>query len=538
MLLQHASRRAIDVDGHPLAAEVERLVEALVVEDDLRLPDMVVLRLRDPGRDALERAGIRIGSELRVRASAAGERDLQELIVAEVTGLGADFDGQGSRVVVRGYDRSHRLTRGVRTESYRNVTDSDIARTVARRAGLDLGQVDETATIHALVSQLNVSDWDFLRARARGIGFVVVVAGGRLSFRAPDAAAGAPPPGTLDGQEPLQLVFGADLEAFRPRVTSMGQVGEVEVRGWDPAGKEVVVGTAPPTSSGAALGHDGGAAAAFGSHRHVTVDRALAQPAEVDALARATADDVGSSVVEAEGVARGNPRLRAGRAVSVGLVGDAFEGRYLLTASRHVFDARGYRTAFTVSGGQERSLLGLASLGATNGDASATRRRIPGVVSAIVTGVEDPDALGRVKLRFPWLSDSYESDWARVATIAAGDGCGAAFLPDVGDEVLVAFEHGEIRRPYVLAALHNGVDRVDLGGGLTGGGRVTRRGVRSAAGHTLVFVEAGGAQVELTARGDLVLRASGRVELSGARGVSIDGGSGQVELKGVQVRVN
>ena len=84
--------------------------------------------------------------------------------------------------------------------------------------------------------------------------------------------------------------------------------------------------------------------------------------------------------------------------------------------------------------------------------------KIYGVVVGIVTNNQDPDHMGRVKVKFPWLSDDDESGWARVATPMAGGGRGAYFLPEVNDEVLVAFEHGDIQFPYVVGALWNGRD--------------------------------------------------------------------------------
>jgi uncharacterized protein involved in type VI secretion and phage assembly len=84
--------------------------------------------------------------------------------------------------------------------------------------------------------------------------------------------------------------------------------------------------------------------------------------------------------------------------------------------------------------------------------------RITGVVIAVVTNNQDPDGLGRVKVRFPWLSDADESAWARVATLMAGNQRGTYFLPEVEDEVLVAFEQGDLRFPYVIGALWNGKD--------------------------------------------------------------------------------
>lgn len=90
------------------------------------------------------------------------------------------------------------------------------------------------------------------------------------------------------------------------------------------------------------------------------------------------------------------------------------------------------------------------------------QERIFGVVTGIVTNNQDPDNLGRVKVRFPWLtgknseSDTVESYWARLATPMAGLKYGVYFLPEQDTEVLVVFEQGDVRFPYILGGLWNG----------------------------------------------------------------------------------
>jgi len=80
-------------------------------------------------------------------------------------------------------------------------------------------------------------------------------------------------------------------------------------------------------------------------------------------------------------------------------------------------------------------------------------KRIEGIVLGVVADNKDPDGLGRVKIRFPWLDDGYQSTWAPVATLMAGKERGAFFLPEVNDEVIVAFDQGDIDHPYVIGAL-------------------------------------------------------------------------------------
>lgn len=132
------------------------------------------------------------------------------------------------------------------------------------------------------------------------------------------------------------------------------------------------------------------------------------------------------------------------------------------------------------------------------GTAPAESRRIPGVVTAIVTNNHDPESLGRIRLTFPWLSDRGETDWVRIATLMAGDGRGSFFLPEVGDEVLVAFEHGDVDHPYVLGALWSAEDRPPHA---NKDGRNDTRVLESRNGHRLVFEDGNTDQIRIETKG-------------------------------------
>jgi uncharacterized protein involved in type VI secretion and phage assembly len=111
--------------------------------------------------------------------------------------------------------------------------------------------------------------------------------------------------------------------------------------------------------------------------------------------------------------------------------------------------------------------------------------KINGVVCGIVTNnKDDKKKLGRIKLKFPWLSDKNETDWVRIATIMAGPGQGSFFLPEKGDEVLVAFENGDINHPYVIGALWNEKAKPPE---TNQNGKNNIRKIRSRTGHELIF---------------------------------------------------
>lgn len=125
----------------------------------------------------------------------------------------------------------------------------------------------------------------------------------------------------------------------------------------------------------------------------------------------------------------------------------------------------------------------------------AEASRIKGVVVGIVTNNEDPEDQGRVKVKFPWLSDEDESHWARVVTPMAGNERGIYFLPEVEDEVLVAFLHGDIRFPYIVGALWNGKD---LPPENNSDGKNNIRVIKSRSGHVITLNdEAGKERIEI-----------------------------------------
>ncbi len=141
-----------------------------------------------------------------------------------------------------------------------------------------------------------------------------------------------------------------------------------------------------------------------------------------------------------------------------------------------------------------------------------------GVHPALVTDLKDPDGQGRVKVALPWAPDSdggrYEA-WARLATLMAGADRGSWLIPDVEDEVLVAFEAGDPRRPYVVGSLWNGSDRPPES--MDGSGRNAKKVLRSRNGVKVTLDDTDG-------REQLVL------ETPGGQRMTLKDGPGSVEI--------
>lgn len=541
-----ANSLVVEVEAAPLPADVKSLLTHAYVDDSRNLPDVFVLRFRDPGHVVLAKGRFAIGAKIALKVQTSDPGGPRPLMSGEVTAVGVELDEGGTFTEVRGYDLGHRLFRGRRVASYPDMTVADVVRKVARRAGIPVGRIDDVRGFgrpHTQLSQDGVSDWEFLSRLAALIGAQIAVVGGELEFRLPEEPTSAPAANARARTSPLVLEVHRTLLSLRAAITAAEQVPEVRVRGWDDENKQAVVAAAPADALGTeVVGLDPAALGGrFGSPPFLVGGPHRSQPV-AKAVAAALATQLGSACAELAGVARGNPRLRAGTAVALTNVGEPFAGKYTLTGTRHLFtEQSGYTTEFTVSGRQERSLYGLAN-GGTGGAASR------GLVPAVVSDVRDPAKTGRVKLTYPWLAPDFVSGWARTVHGSAGNGYGDLVLPEVGDEVLVGFEHGDFDAPYVLGGLYNGKDAppafakdpVDATSG-----EVAARGFVSRERHRVEFVEDEGITiasgdgefvVRLDQKNQVVEVTSGRAVTIKARdGVTIDAGSGPLELKGQKI---
>ncbi|MFE9092873.1 VgrG-related protein [Streptomyces sp. NPDC007264] len=533
----------VTLGGRPLPPEYAPLLVDGWVDQGLGVPAAFRLTFRDPYRKILGKLGVTFGTPVVLAPVADGRGASDPLLTGEVCGLEADYDGTGTFTVIRGYDHGHRLMRRRRVAAYRNQSASDIARRLAAQDGVPVGRIESTKTVYEFISQANVTDWDFLARLADENEMVMSVdAKGRFQFVRPDPASGAPAVSTPGDRSPFVLEAGHDILRLRAAVTAAEQVGTVEARGWDVTTKKKLTATAPATANpGISIGTTPGAAAAkFKTAKLVDAQTPYDRQSEVKFAAEALADDVTGSFAEVEVVARGTPRLRPGLPVALADVGAPFEGKYTATSVRHVFgDGKHYEAWVTVSGRQWRSLYGLSSGGGTQ-----QGLRLPGMVNALVTDVQDPLKQGRVKLQFPWLDDAYVSDWTRVVQWGGKDG-GSIFPLDVGDEVLVGFDRGALDHPYVIGGLYNGKDvptpvkdvplhdgarrraarhtlsdrdgnRMDLLSQKTGR---RKQGVRLATGDDKLVITLDRTQTEIT------VDSRGTVSIKGSRSVSVEAGT-------------
>jgi len=423
------------------------------VQENVMLPAVATVRLVasdfTDATSAVDSSPLKIGKSLEILLGASGESSAASVFKGVIVSEEADFKEGHAEVRVRAYDRAHRLSRERKNRTFQDVTAPDIVKKIANDHGLS-PQVDTSKSFSPFkhIEQSGQTDWELCWRFAQMYDMEVVVNDTKLVFR--DA-------GKQVGSE-VTLTYTAELQSFRPRVTGAGTVEKATVRGWDPKTKQEIVGEASksnaalrgtPAASRGNLTRDTGAS----GNGTVISDLAPFSQADAQALAKAAVARLGSSTVEAEGTALGNAKLRAGGKVKIEGVGSRFSGSYRLSAVTHTFRSSGYYTQFAISGAAARGLLDLLR---------PKPRREWGsqlVIGIVTDNSADPDKLGRVKVKVPALSGNDTTWWARVAAPSAGAAHGIFSLPAVDDEVILGFENGDTRRPYVLGSLFNGKDK-------------------------------------------------------------------------------
>ncbi len=533
----------IKVNGAEL--DVSQVVD-LVIEQDLMAADSFAIRLRDVDDRSAQRTQvyvpmldsdqIPIGAEIEI--GLGHEERPEPVLVGIVMSLELEARNDAMPVLtVRGYDVSHKMRRERKSRAFVNITDSDIVRQIAHEYGLNArAGVEKTTEIYPHVFQDNQTDWEFLQARAQHIGYELFIEGRTLYFRKPPA-----------GERGPELELNQTLRRVRVRLSAPAQVSEVLVKGWDPVAKREIVGRATRPSFQHQIGERrSGAqiASVLGSGKQVVVDQPVHTQREAEALAQSILDEIAGEYLQLEGVCLGDPRLRPGRPVTLKNIGTRFSGTYYLSAAMHrVTPDQGYLTHFSFTGRRAATLTALLTEPGPARRVNGHSGRYVGVATGIVTNNKDPDYGYRVKVKLPWLAD-VESTWARLASPMAGAGRGLFILPEVGDEVLVAFEHGDINYPVIVGMLWNGRDQPPkpVQEVVHSTGKVNQRILKSRLGHTVTLDDSeenpgitivdktGKNTIELKSRtneltisveGNLSLNAKGNISITAQGNISI-----------------
>ncbi|WP_346294220.1 VgrG-related protein [Sphaerothrix gracilis] len=569
MTVNYRALPVLKINDEEAETELAENILQITVEESLHRPGLFTLVIRNdyqPGTDQDEPwrkvKQLEIGDTVSIgfdpsltqaeEQSSKKSGQQQEdtpLIQGEITSIEAHFtERTQAPIIIRGYDVSHRLHRGRYNRSFQNLTDSDAVEKIAKENGIDLATVDDSGEPHDYLFQENQTNMEFLRERANRIGFELFIQDGKLNFRKPDAS------------DPFELVWLKDIRSFRVRLTSTEQVQEVEVRAWDYITKKPIISTAKSEklitdteiqkqknfqnekrSNDVNTAFDGMKA----EPRMIVVDQPVFKPKEADAIAQALCNELGGQFIVADAKGEGNPKIRPGVFIELKDLGP-YSGKYYVTETRHVYAERVYTTEFCVRGLRSGDLL-------TTLAPEARLRPGQTLLVGIVTDNEDPDGLGRVKVKLPTLTEDHNSNWARVVSIGAANNRGFDCLPEIDDEVLIAFEHGNIHRPYVLGGVWNGKDTPpnSVADNIRDG-QVRLRTFKTRTGHQIQFIEEdkgnskagvkittkGGHQIYLNdSDGSISISSTGNLKISAKKDMDITA-DGNITVRGNMIYLN
>jgi uncharacterized protein len=257
-------------------------------------------------------------------------KQLESLIIGEITALEPNFSQQAASLTVRGHDLRHRLLRGNKTRTFVKKTDSDICSEIAQERTIT-AKTEATSTRHDYVMQLNQTDLAFLMARAKKIGYEIGMDGETLYFRKRQNAM------------PKQLTLNPMIDdlSLSLRMNTLSQVSTVEVPGWNAKDKKSFVGRSRSASEGSIMGGSRTgvqeSTREFGQSTQVVLDLPVSTQEEADLAAQAQLNTLALKYVSADGSCQGNPKLQVGVVLEIVGIGDRFSGLYYIVDVNHLF---------------------------------------------------------------------------------------------------------------------------------------------------------------------------------------------------------
>nr|MDQ2999615.1 type IV secretion protein Rhs [Chloroflexota bacterium] len=218
------------LNGASVSVELMRDLEHVTVETSLHLPDVATLVLHDSRLRWLDDAIFTPGALLKITLRSPQTSTV--VFDGEIVEIQPDFDAVTQRLIVRAFDRLHRLSRVRQVRAFQNIGDGDLVRRLADEVQLN-AEVGSTRYVHPYIIQANITNLMLLQERAAMLGYLLYVNGETLHCKPPDESA-----------VPIALTWGNNLVEFRPHLSTIGQTPRVIVRGWDPSRKQAVLGEA------------------------------------------------------------------------------------------------------------------------------------------------------------------------------------------------------------------------------------------------------------------------------------------------------
>ncbi|HEX5081825.1 MAG TPA: phage baseplate assembly protein V [Blastocatellia bacterium] len=493
----------VEIESRPITKIESQALGEVQVRQRLSAPAQCELVFFDPPEHFDSASAMTPGAPLRVIAND------QELFTGQITAVEYVHGPEAGRELrVRAYDPLHRLGKRQPVRAHVQFTLAGLAREMAGAVGLRVEAGTDSPEWKRVI-QHRQSDLELLVEIAERCGLYFAARGTVLHIF------------SMEGfGHPVPLALGDSLFEARIEINGAGACRTVSTKGWDPWHTEVRSGQAGRARIGRQVRAEAAPNSMGGNSERTLTDVAAQDDRQAEAFAQAELDLRAAREVTLWGVAEGDSRLRPGATVNVQGVAASLAGQYVLTAVNHTIDSRrGFISEISTAPPAPRG---------------HPRAAFAGALSAlgVVTRIDDPEKLGRVKVSLPAFGD-VETDWMEVLSAAAGKGKGLVMIPDVGDRVLMLCAGGDPAQGVVLGGLFGpkGLPEDVIDGGdvrrftmLSPGGQLVRlddsdRSVRLENSDGS-FVELLPKKVRLHAATDLEIEAPGNAIV--IRGAKVD----------------
>lgn len=493
----------IKIDGEPLELGTRAGLAEVRVQQKLSLPTLCEITFFDTTGFFTASHILSLGSDLSVSLNAFDT----PLFEGQVTAVEYIYDPTNIRKVrLRGYDKLHLLRKRQSVRAFVQTTLQTLISELAEDLSLDI-EFDGNTPLRERIIQVDQTDFDLIAEIAARNGLYFTLREGTLHIF------------TLEGiGDSIPLQLGENLLEARIEINSNKICRSVSTTGWNISRVENFKGFSDAERSGRSIGAEISTAKFGDDYERVITDQNIIDEMEALALSQAELDWRIAQEVSLWGVADGDPLLRPGVPVEVAGVARDLTGSYVLASVNHMID----------------TVKGFVSEISTILPKPILRQKHSLATYGIVTGLEDPEGFGRVRVKLPNYND-VETDWMQVLSAGAGLGKGMIALPDIDDTVLVFFPRGELTHGTILGGLYGSVQRENWDWGIEEN-RVKRFRLQTSGNQKIIFddvnqllrmensdgsfVEMSPEKVMLHASRDLEIAAPGRAIL--IRGKTID----------------
>ena len=350
-----------------------------------------------------------------------------------------------SMLIVECKDEAVKMTLGRHSKYFEQMKDSDaIEQLIGNYSGLTK-DVETTTLKHRELVQHHVSDWDFMLLRADANGKLVVVSDGKISVKKPDTSASSV----------LTLGYGSTIYEFEAEIDARTQWQAVKSRSWDYT-NQATVEAESSSSSVTELGNISGSSIAQGTAPQYfeMMHSGKVQQEELQALSNALMQRSRLSKVRGRVKFLGSSLVNVAQMIDLQGVGDRFNGKAFVVGVYHEVENGTWFTHCQFGLSPERYAVETSNI--EDAAASGLAAGVQGLQIGVVVQLEqDPEGEDRILVRLPTLDANNQGIWMRVASLDAGNGRGAFFRPEVGDEVIVGFINDDPRDGVVLGMLHS-----------------------------------------------------------------------------------